>query len=160
MPIIEHARLEDAEAINKLYDELIHWGHPSSVDSIKTCINTPLHDLMVIRDSSGEGNGGVVCGSALLSRRLVPDHHIGWVATIDSVIVGEKWRGRSYGKMLTEALIDMAKNHGCLKVELTVRSDPDRAHAFELYKNLGFKIVSTSEKELASGKQLYCVLDF
>lgn len=152
MPIIERARPGDAEEINKLYDELIHWGHPSSVGSIKKCIDLPLHHLMVVRGASGEEGEGLIFGTGLLSLRLVPDHHIGWIGFIDSVIVGSRWRGKGYGKTLMEHLIKLAKDLGCLRLELTVRSDPDRKDALELYKKLGFEV-------LGEGKQNYCVLE-
>ncbi len=152
MPIIEKARLEDAKKINKLYDELIHWGHPSSLESIKKCINLPLHYLLVMRGAPGEEGEDFIFGTGLLSLRLVPDHHIGWIGFIDSVIVSSKWRGKGYGKILMEYLIKLAKDLGCLRLELTVRSDPDRKDALELYKKLGFKV-------LGEGKQNYCVLE-
>lgn len=152
MPVMERAKIEDAETINTLYDELIHWGHPSSIESIKQCIGLPLHYLTVIRGAPGEENENVIFGTALLSLRLVPDHHIGWIGFIDSVIIGSKWRGKGYGKQLMEYLIALATSLGCLRLELTVRSDPDRQNALKLYKNLGFEIVGPD-------KQNYCVLE-
>lgn len=152
MAIVERAKIEDAGAINALYNELIHWGHPNSTESIKKCIGLPLHHLMVIRGASGEENEGVIFGSALLSMRLVPDHYIGWISFIDSVIIGSRWRGRGYGEKLIQHLIALARSSGCLRIELTVRPDPDRKDALNLYKKLGFEVIGAD-------KQNYCVLE-
>ena len=58
-------------------------------------------------------------------------------ATVESVRVDEKYRGRGIGKDLMLWAIERAKREGCHILQLTTNSDRAAAHRF--YENLGFK---------------------
>ncbi|HEX9962624.1 MAG TPA: GNAT family N-acetyltransferase [Pyrinomonadaceae bacterium] len=58
-------------------------------------------------------------------------------ATIESVRVDEKYRGRGIGKELMKRAIERAKQENCFTVQLTTNADRADAHRF--YENLGFK---------------------
>ena len=58
-------------------------------------------------------------------------------ATVESVRVDEKYRGRGIGKDLMLWAIERAKREGCHILQLTTNSERAEAHRF--YENLGFK---------------------
>jgi len=67
-------------------------------------------------------------------------HHAGKVATIEELIVTEKYRNKGHGGALLERAIRHAKDARCATIELTSGISRDRAHNFYL-KN-GFRKVS------------------
>ena len=58
-------------------------------------------------------------------------------ATVESVRVDAKHRGKGLGKELIQWAIERAKNEGCHILQLTTNSERTDAHRF--YENLGFK---------------------
>ena len=58
-------------------------------------------------------------------------------ATVESVRVDAKYRGRGIGKELMKWAIERAKRENCVAIQLTTNADRKDAHRF--YKNLGFK---------------------
>lgn len=58
-------------------------------------------------------------------------------ATVESVRVDEKYRGRGIGKELMNWAIERARLENCVVMQLTTNSERRDAHRF--YKNLGFK---------------------
>lgn len=58
-------------------------------------------------------------------------------ATVESVRVDEKYRGRGIGKELMKWAIERARKENCVAVQLTTNADRKDAHRF--YENLGFK---------------------
>jgi GNAT superfamily N-acetyltransferase len=58
-------------------------------------------------------------------------------ATVESVRVDEKYRGRGIGKELMLWAINRAREENCFAVQLTTNGDRQDAHRF--YENLGFK---------------------
>ena len=63
-------------------------------------------------------------------------HHIDKVATIEELIVSEKFRSKGTGKKLLENAIKYAKDNNCDVIELTSGFPRERAHKF--YENNGF----------------------
>ena len=59
-------------------------------------------------------------------------------ASIFSVAVLEKWRGKGYSKKLMNSAIDVAKQKGCRIMELNTEKTNDVAN--NLYKSLGFEL--------------------
>lgn len=57
-------------------------------------------------------------------------------ATVESVRVDEKYRGRGLGRKMMLWAIDRAKQKGCVSMQLTTNSDRVNAHRF--YERLGF----------------------
>jgi ribosomal protein S18 acetylase RimI-like enzyme len=58
-------------------------------------------------------------------------------ATVESVRVDEKYRGRGIGRELMLFAIERAKRENCISMQLTTNADRPEAHRF--YENLGFK---------------------
>jgi ribosomal protein S18 acetylase RimI-like enzyme len=58
-------------------------------------------------------------------------------ATVESVRVDEKYRGRGIGKELMKWAIERARAENCFAVQLTTNADRTDAHRF--YESLGFK---------------------
>jgi ribosomal protein S18 acetylase RimI-like enzyme len=58
-------------------------------------------------------------------------------ATVESVRVDEKFRGRGIGKELMLWAIERARAENCVALQLTTNADRKDAHRF--YENLGFK---------------------
>jgi GNAT superfamily N-acetyltransferase len=58
-------------------------------------------------------------------------------ATVESVRVDEKYRGRGIGKQLMFWAIERARRENCFAVQLTTNANRIDAHRF--YENLGFK---------------------
>ena len=60
--------------------------------------------------------------------------HIGHFQVL---LVDERFQGRGIGRLLTKAVVDIAKKGGMKMVQLTV--DVDNEHAIQLYKSVGFE---------------------
>jgi GNAT superfamily N-acetyltransferase len=58
-------------------------------------------------------------------------------ATVESVRVDGKYRGRGVGKELMKWAIERAREENCLMIQLTTNAERADAHRF--YENLGFK---------------------
>lgn len=58
-------------------------------------------------------------------------------ATVESVRVDEKYRGKGIGKELMLYAIGRAKEAGCISMQLTTNRDREDAHRF--YRALGFE---------------------
>lgn len=58
-------------------------------------------------------------------------------ATVESVRVDEKLRGRGIGREMMLWAIDRAREKGCISVQLT--TDANRVNAHRFYESLGFK---------------------
>jgi GNAT superfamily N-acetyltransferase len=58
-------------------------------------------------------------------------------ATVESVRVDEKYRGRGIGRELMLWAINRAREENCFAMQLTTNADRKDAHRF--YENLGFK---------------------
>lgn len=57
-------------------------------------------------------------------------------ATVESVRVNEKYRGRGIGREMMLWAIERSKREGCISMQLTTNMDRVDAHRF--YENLGF----------------------
>jgi GNAT superfamily N-acetyltransferase len=57
-------------------------------------------------------------------------------ATVESVRIDEKYRGRGFGKELMRWAIKRARQENCFVLQLTTNADRRDAHRF--YENLGF----------------------
>lgn len=58
-------------------------------------------------------------------------------ATVESIRVDEKYRGRGIGKELMLWAINRAREENCFAMQLTTNAERQEAHRF--YENLGFK---------------------
>lgn len=63
---------------------------------------------------------------------------------ITNIAVHPAFRGRGYGRMLAEEMIEAGRRHGCARYTLEVR--PANLAAVHLYENIGFKSVGIRPK--------------
>ncbi|MGV3760711.1 MAG: GNAT family N-acetyltransferase, partial [Actinomycetota bacterium] len=76
---------------------------------------------------------GRIVGVSTLAVFPIPTGNRAWV---EDVIVDEAVNGQGIGRRLTEAMLDRARELGCVTVDLTSR--PSREAANALYKKVGF----------------------
>ncbi|HLM01912.1 MAG TPA: GNAT family N-acetyltransferase [Pyrinomonadaceae bacterium] len=81
--------------------------------------------------------GGAIVGTLQITFTPSISFQGGKRATIESVRVDEKYRGRGVGKELMKWAITRAREENCFAVQLTTNADRADAHRF--YENLGFK---------------------
>ena len=63
-----------------------------------------------------ENNNIIGSGTILYEQKLI--HNYGVVAHIEDVIISKEYRGKKYGKILIDYLIDEAKKNKCYKIIL------------------------------------------
>lgn len=63
-------------------------------------------------------------------------------AWIEDVVVDQNYRGKGYGKVMIEKVIEQCRNRGNVTQMLTSR--PSRVAANQLYKSLGFETRETN----------------
>ena len=63
-------------------------------------------------------------------------------AWIEDVVVDQNYRGKGYGKVMIEKVIEQCRNRGNVTLMLTSR--PSRVAANQLYKSLGFETKETN----------------
>jgi GNAT superfamily N-acetyltransferase len=81
--------------------------------------------------------GGEVIGTLQLTYTPSISFRGGKRATVESVRVDEKYRGKGIGRELMLYAIARAKEEGCISMQLTTNNDREDAHRF--YRNLGFE---------------------
>lgn len=81
--------------------------------------------------------GGEIVGTLQITFTPSISFQGGKRATIESVRVDEKYRGRGIGKKLMLWAIKRAREENCFAVQLTTNAERADAHRF--YENLGFK---------------------
>jgi ribosomal protein S18 acetylase RimI-like enzyme len=81
--------------------------------------------------------GGAVVGTLQITFTPSISFQGGKRATVESVRVDEKYRGRGIGRELMLFAIARAREEKCVSMQLTTNADRADAHRF--YENLGFK---------------------
>lgn len=81
--------------------------------------------------------GGAIVGTLQITFTPSISFQGGKRATVESVRVDEKYRGRGIGRELMLWAIERAKKENCFAVQLTTNAERQNAHRF--YENLGFK---------------------
>lgn len=81
--------------------------------------------------------GGAVVGTLQLTFTPSISFRGGKRATVESVRVDEKLRGKGIGRELMLWAIERARREGCISMQLTTHAERGSAHRF--YENLGFK---------------------
>jgi len=84
-------------------------------------------DMLVARDA-----GAIIGMATLVTIRTATGRR----CFIDDVVVLDSHRGQGIGEALIRAAIDLARQHGAAKVDLTSR--PEREAANRLYRRIGF----------------------
>ena len=81
-----------------------------------------------------------IIGSATLCVSELPT---GRTAGVEAVVVSSRYRGKGFGKMLMEYVVDYARRElGSVAIHLT--SNPRRVAANKLYRSLGFQKIETN----------------
>lgn len=80
---------------------------------------------------------GAVVGTLQLTMTPSISFQGGRRATVESVRVDAKYRGRGIGRELMLFAIDRARDQNCVSMQLTTNAERADAHRF--YENLGFK---------------------
>lgn len=125
---IRSARIDDQEALFNLY-RVLSTKYEDDIDSLKKALVHPTTEVFVLEEDSQ------LVGTATLSHRALP--HYGLVGSIDDIVVDPHYRQRGFGTKLTVHCINVAKQKGCKRIELTSR--PFRTEANQMYTKLGFK---------------------
>ena len=116
------------DAVERLVPQLSSSSPPPTTAELGEVVESPSTDLFIALDDGG----GIVGMSTLVTFRIPT----GMRAWIEDVVVDDAGRGRGVGTALTQAMIDRARERGCVTVDLTSR--PSREAANRLYQRQGF----------------------
>lgn len=79
-----------------------------------------------------ECNGKLVAnGTIIIEDKFI--HNNGKVGHIEDIVVGNDFRGKGYGQIIVNYLIQRAKEHGCYKIILDCKDD-----LYSFYHKMGF----------------------
>lgn len=92
-----------------------------------------LNDADIVYLVAEDGEGIIAFGSLMFS---TPLHHTAPVAEIVELIVDDRSRGKSVGAQLVNALMLLARDRGCCRLEVSSNRIRKRAHHF--YARHGF----------------------
>lgn len=119
--------------INNLLPQLSEKAKQFSLKELQGILKQSSRVFLVAKEKSDVIGTGVL----LMMRKF-----IGLCATIEDVVVDEKYRGKGIGKALMEKLIEIAKKRGVQHIDLTSRLEREDANAF--YQRLGFERRNTN----------------
>lgn len=133
MPVelMTHVTPEIVEAFARLIPQLSSHAQPPTVEELSAMAESP-DTLVYLARSSAPGNP--IVGAATLAVTQSPTGRHAW---IEDVVVDESARGQGWGRALTEACLNGAKELGLTEVNLTSR--PARVAANAMYRAIGFK---------------------
>jgi ribosomal protein S18 acetylase RimI-like enzyme len=117
------------EALDRLVPQLSRSSPPPGRERLQEMLDAPAVELFVARDE-----GGRIVGTATLVTFPVPTGRRAW---IEDVVVDEAAGRQGYGSALTAAMLERARQLGCVTVDLTSR--PSRVAANHMYLKLGFQ---------------------
>lgn len=120
--------------MERLIPQLSRSNPPPTADHLDEILAAPATDLFVAADEYGR-----IVGLSTLATFRIPTGLRAW---IEDVVVDEAARGTGVGMALTEAMLDRARELGCVTVDLTSR--PSREAANRLYQRAGFEPRSTN----------------
>lgn len=117
-------------------DQLMHELSPTSFCNaaiLDDILNDENAHAYVIREDGHIVGAGTLCVMHTLEFTIV---------NIESVVVSSMLRGKGYGRLLVEHMINEAKRMNVRSIHLT--STPKRVAANELYQRLGFRKYETN----------------
>jgi ribosomal protein S18 acetylase RimI-like enzyme len=123
-----------AEALVGLVPQLSRSNPPPSLEEVALILAHEAISQFLARDDEGR-----IVGVATLAVFPIPTGQRAW---IEDVIVDEASNGQGIGRLLTEAMLDRARELGCVTVDLTSR--PSREAANHLYQKVGFEARETN----------------
>ena len=138
MVTISRASAADAEALTdalvRLVPQLSRSNPPPPLEAVQAMLAHEAVTQFLARDDTG-----AIVGVSTLAVFPIPTGQRAWV---EDVIVDEASSGQGIGAQLTEAMLDRARELGCITVDLTSR--PTREAANHLYKKVGFQQRATN----------------
>jgi ribosomal protein S18 acetylase RimI-like enzyme len=127
-------------AFERLVPQLSRSNPPPAAEHVAEIVGSPACHQLVARDDDG-----AVVGVSTLVVFPIPTGRRAW---IEDVVVDEASGGQGIGRALTEAMLDLARELGCVSVDLTSR--PSREAANRLYQRVGFEQRETNVYRFAS----------
>ena len=136
MKIIELLSISGTQ-VNE-FRELFAELNPSIIvnkDKMVRALESPeTHVFVILDDDEHIIGSATLCVSELPTRRT---------AGVEAVVVSSRYRGKGFGKMLMEYVVDYARRElGSVAIHLT--SNPRRVAANKLYRSLGFQKIETN----------------
>lgn len=123
-----------------LIPQLSEKHQPPTHADVVEIVQSEAVKLFVARDISN--NSIVGCLTLVVFR--IPTGKRAW---LEDVVVDKAYRGRGIGRHLCNKAIDVARQAGVEKIDLT--SYPSRKAANRLYQSMGFKLRDTNIYRLA-----------
>jgi GNAT superfamily N-acetyltransferase len=117
------------DAMATLVPQLSTSSPPPTTAELSDVVASPATDLFIALD-----DGGTIIGTATLATFRVPTGMRAW---IEDVIVDENATNRGVATAITKAMLDRARELGCVSVDLTSR--PSREAANHVYQKVGFE---------------------
>jgi ribosomal protein S18 acetylase RimI-like enzyme len=117
------------EAVERLVPQLSRSNPPPTADELGEIVTSPATDLFVATDDDG-----TIVGMSTLATFRIPTGVRAW---IEDVVVDGATRSGGTGTALTRAMLERARELGCVTVDLTSR--PSREAANRLYQRVGFE---------------------
>lgn len=122
---------EVVKAFERLIPQLSSHAQPPTEDALIEMAESPECLVFLVRTTAA---GHPIVGSATLAITQSPTGKHAW---IEDVVVDEEARGQGWGRALTEACLQGARDLGLTEVNLTSR--PARVAANAMYRAIGFK---------------------
>ncbi len=132
-PLVRPAAEGDLPAVSELLSQL---EHPGSVEELGPRFRRmqALGERVLVAEVDGE-----VC--AVCTVHVMPTlHRAGGVGRVSMLVVGEKLRGRGVGAAMVAEAERLAREAGCVLMEVTSNRRRERAHRF--YERLGYEFTS------------------
>jgi ribosomal protein S18 acetylase RimI-like enzyme len=117
------------DAMARLVPQLSTSNPPPTTAELSDVVASPATDLFIALD-----DGGTIIGTATLVTFRIPTGMRAW---IEDVIVDENATNRGVATAMTKAMLDRARERGCVSVDLTSR--PSREAANHVYQKVGFE---------------------
>ncbi len=124
---------ELVDAFARLIPQLSRSNPPPTAEQVAAMLASDAIDQLVAED------GDEIVGVATLVTFRIPTGMRAW---IEDVVVDEARNGEGIGRALTEAMLERARQRGCVTVDLTSR--PSRQAANRLYQRVGFEARETN----------------
>jgi ribosomal protein S18 acetylase RimI-like enzyme len=122
------------DAVEKLVPQLSRSNPPPSEVELGEVVASPATDLFIALSDDG-----TLVGISTLAVFRIPTGLRAW---IEDVVVDESARRSGVAEALTQAMLDRARERGCITVDLTSR--PSREAANNLYRKSGFTLRDTN----------------
>lgn len=118
------------QAFERMIPQLSEFADPPTRDDLAAMAASAATFVFLARDPDKEGE---IVGTATLAIAHSPTGRHGW---IEDVVVDRDARQQGWGKALTKACLEKAREIGLHQVNLTSR--PSRVAANKLYQSMGF----------------------